>query len=65
MYNQKYEKRNQNQRREGVQTSVAVPIKNTGTVNKKLGGAAYARKVVYHMNDADFIYKVNFQAGKG
>ena len=64
--NHKDEKRDLNQRREIVRESVAVPIKKSGTLKQKMGVSAYARQLIpAHVNDPMFIYRVNFEAGRG
>ena len=60
------EKRDQTQRRDAVQTSVGVPTQRSGTLKQKMGVSAYARQLIpAHVNDPMFIYRVNFEAGKG
>ena len=64
--NHQDEKRDLKQRRENVAESIAVPIKKSGTLKQKMGVSSYARQLIpYHVNESLFIYRVNFEAGKG
>ena len=77
MDNHQDEKRDLKQRPENVRESVAAPIKKSGTLNKirnlesrslkqKMGVSSYARQLIPdHVNESMFIYRVNFEAGKG
>ena len=54
--NHKDEKRDLKQLREIVRESL----------KEKMGSSSYARELIpYHVNDPMFIYRVNFEAGRG
>ena len=54
--NHKDQKRDQNQRKGTLK----------GSLKQKMGSSSYARQLIQdHVNDPMFIYKVNFEAGKG